>query len=389
MSRSPGFLAGLPYAALTAVGMLATDLYLPAVPTLTRTFHASVESGQATLSSFFAGLAISQLPWGLLADRKGPRLALLLGMGLFIVSSLVCAVVPSIEAFIAVRFVEGLGAGVTSVVVPVLIRRDFAGDDAVRAIAWVGVSESIVPAAGPILGALLLTVVSWRLSFVLLVVAAVAGLALALRIDARHGRDSAPPERVSLRALGARYVALASSHALVLGGLISFIAAAPELLDRRLHLGPSSFATMQSFGVASFMLTASRTSGLSSRRGARFAAHAGASMQVFAALALLGVDRAGSLAFPLVVGAWSVFCAGLGIRGPVVFAAAIDVPHGAVGRASALIMLGSLGVASAATALLAPTLVRGFGSTGIVVLATVLAGLPMLRVLAPKAAAIA
>lgn len=63
----------LPLALFTAVGLLATDLYLPAVPSLPQQLGGSIESAQATLAAFSAALAVSQLAWGAAADRLGHR----------------------------------------------------------------------------------------------------------------------------------------------------------------------------------------------------------------------------------------------------------------------------------------------------------------------------
>src|SRR3990167_7952615 len=98
--------------ALSAFGPLAIDFYLPSFPTLARVFATDVEHVQLSLSAYFAGLAIGQLIYGLLA-----------GVLLFSLASLACALAPSLEWLIGARFVQALG-GCAGMVVSRAVVRD-------------------------------------------------------------------------------------------------------------------------------------------------------------------------------------------------------------------------------------------------------------------------
>lgn len=152
----------LPLALLTGTSMLAMDLFLPAVPTLQASLRIGVSQAQATIAVFLAGLAASQLLWGEALNRLGPRRCAWLGVGLLALTSLGCALAPHIETLLAMRALQGVAAGAATVVATSVIRATLSDIDAVRALATIASIESIVPAAGPVLGTALLAWTDWR-----------------------------------------------------------------------------------------------------------------------------------------------------------------------------------------------------------------------------------
>ena len=83
--------------ALSAFGPLAIDFYLPGFPAMALAFATDETHIQLTLAVYFLGLSIGQLAYGPLADRFGRRVPLLVGVGLFTLGSLACAVAPTLE----------------------------------------------------------------------------------------------------------------------------------------------------------------------------------------------------------------------------------------------------------------------------------------------------
>lgn len=94
-------------AMLTALGPLSTDFYLPSLPEIARVMGTDFAGAQATLSAFLFGYAAGQVIWGPLSDRLGRRPVLMIGLGLFIATTLACAFAPSIEALVGARFARG------------------------------------------------------------------------------------------------------------------------------------------------------------------------------------------------------------------------------------------------------------------------------------------
>ena len=109
--------------ALSAFGPLAIDFYLPSFPALALAFATDVEHVQLTLAAYFIGLAGGQLLYGPLADRFGRRRPLLLGVTLFSLASVACALATSLEWLLVARLVQALG-GCAGMVIGRAVVRD-------------------------------------------------------------------------------------------------------------------------------------------------------------------------------------------------------------------------------------------------------------------------
>ena len=84
-------------ALLLGLQPVTTDVYLPALPLLTRELGASMTAAQLTMAALILAFGLAQLVWGPLADRFGRRPVLLLGLTLYAVASVACALAPSID----------------------------------------------------------------------------------------------------------------------------------------------------------------------------------------------------------------------------------------------------------------------------------------------------
>lgn len=299
----------LPLALFTAVGLLATDLYLPAVPSLPQQLGGSIESAQATLAAFSAALAVSQLVWGAAADRFGHRRTLAFAVLLQLVAGAACALAPSMGALIGARLAQGFGVGAAMVIVPALVRQSFGDGGAVRALAWLGIVESAVPGLAPLVGAALLVVADWRTSFWIIVALSAIAAPLVFRVipTARAMRACAPAN-VGAHAGGYRrllrspvYLGYALGHALCFAALLAFVASAPQVVEIWLGAGPSTFSLMQACGVAAFMLSAARSGKWSDALGLDRIIALGALLQFAASAAFLLLAYADWRSTPLVV----------------------------------------------------------------------------------------
>lgn len=348
----------LPLAFVTGVSMAAMDLYLPAVPALQTGMGISISLAQATVAVYLAGLAGAQLLWGELLNRLGPRRCMEWGLALLALTSLGCALAPSIEMLLVLRLLQGVAAAAATVVAPTVVRATLADADVVRGIAAISMVEAIVPAAGPVLGALLLTVTDWRGTFWVLAALSLLVLPWVVKIAPRQlpGLNLAHDAGYAGILRNRRYVRLALSHALCIGALLTFLSSAPQLLQHTLGLGTSAFALLQVLGVGSFMLGASQSGRLAKRLGHARVVRLGSMVQVGAcALALAGAWL-GPLPYAAVATYWMCFCGALAIRGPATFVDALAVPPAQMGRATALLVLALLAAGALGTQLVAPFL---------------------------------
>jgi MFS transporter, DHA1 family, multidrug resistance protein len=346
----------LPLSLVTCSSMLAMDLYLPAVPNLQQSLGASINLAQATVAIFLAGLAASQLLWGEALNRIGPRRCVLIGVLALVLASLGCALAPSIETVLAMRLLQGIAAGAATVIAPSVVRATLSNEDAVRGIATISMIEAIVPAAGPVLGAVLLNFMDWRGTFWVLAAATALVLPFAVAVTPRQlpGLDRSVPAGYGAILRNGRFARLALSHGLCLGALLTFVASAPQLMQNALGMDASAFALLQLIGVGSFILMASQSARITAQLGAARAVHLGASVQILLCATLLAVALAGRLPFWALLLFWSGFCGALAVRGPPAFSDALAVPPAQIGRASAMLVLTLLCLGSLGTQLVAP-----------------------------------
>lgn len=150
---------------LTAMGPLAIDMYLPSLPSIAASLHASPGAVSVTLAAFFAGLGLGQLAYGPISDRVGRRPPLIFGMALFVAGAVMCALAPSIDWLIAARFLQALGGSAGQVIARASVRDQFEHQMAARVLSLLMLVLGLAPIIAPIFGGYLLVVGDWRMIF--------------------------------------------------------------------------------------------------------------------------------------------------------------------------------------------------------------------------------
>jgi MFS transporter, DHA1 family, multidrug resistance protein len=331
--------------ALTAFAPLAIDMYLPALPTLERAFLATTAEVQRTLASFFLGFALGQALYGPVADRFGRKPPLYVGLVLFGLASIACALTQSIEALTALRVLQAIGACSGAVVARAMVRDLFEPKETARIYSALMLVMGVAPILAPLLGGYLLVWFGWQAIFWLLAALAFASLAaVALRLPETHDRNTA--HSLSLGPVLGRYAALlrdrrfvgyALSGGMNAAGMFAYIAGSPFVFIELYGVAPEHFGWI--FGAnAAGLIFASQVNGrIVHRYGADRILRFGNGLQTIAALALVVAAATGlggpfGIAIPLFV---YVGCVGLVSPNAIALAMA---PQGAqAGSASALV----------------------------------------------------
>lgn len=150
---------------LSAIAPLSTDMYLPALPNVAKSFQVDDFYAQLSLASFFIAFAFGQLLYGPLSDIFGRKKPLYVGLALFIISSVGCVLVDSIHLFILLRFFEALGGCSGVVIARAIVNDRFEVKDAVGVFALMMVVSSLAPMLSPSVGSILLKFFSWHSIF--------------------------------------------------------------------------------------------------------------------------------------------------------------------------------------------------------------------------------
>ena len=150
---------------LMAFASLSTDIYLPAMPVMAAELQGDAE---LTITGFLIGFAVAQLIWGPIGDRLGRRTPLFIGMVLFIIGSVGCALSVSIDQIIFWRVFQALGACTGPMLARAMVRDLFARTRAAQMLSTLTIVMAIAPIIGPLLGGQLISVTSWHAIFWLL-----------------------------------------------------------------------------------------------------------------------------------------------------------------------------------------------------------------------------
>ncbi|WP_226703620.1 multidrug effflux MFS transporter [Microbulbifer elongatus] len=163
---------------LSCVGPFAIDMYLPAMPAMAEDYGVPTAMSQYTLVSFFIAFGVCQLFYGPAADMFGRKPPLYFGLVIFLLASIGCALAPTIEWLIALRFVQGVGAASVMSIPRAIIRDRYTGTEATRLMTTVMLVISISPMLAPLVGSLLMTPFGWPSVFYAVAMATVASLLL-------------------------------------------------------------------------------------------------------------------------------------------------------------------------------------------------------------------
>ncbi|THD81129.1 MAG: Bcr/CflA family efflux MFS transporter [Phenylobacterium sp.] len=234
---------------LTAMGPVAIDMYLPSLPAIGVGLHASSSQTQGTVAAFLAGMAVGQFFYGPASDRMGRKPPILMGIAIFVLASLGCALATSAPLLIAGRFIQALGACAGGVVSRAVVRDRFSHVETARMLSLLMLIMGLAPILGPLLGGALLSFGGWRLNFWFMTsFGLVIGLAAWLRMresrseeTAAHARSEHPLRAYLALAREPRLVGYGPSGALNGATLFTYISASPELLIQTYRIPPQAF----------------------------------------------------------------------------------------------------------------------------------------------------
>ncbi|MFC5834983.1 multidrug effflux MFS transporter [Nonomuraea insulae] len=343
--------------ALSAIGPLSIDMYLPALPAITSEMLSAPAQVQLTLTACLIGVSVGQIIAGPVSDVRGRRLPLMVGVAGFMVASLLCAFAPSVPMLIAFRLLQGMLGGAALVIVRAVVRDLYDGAAIARIFATLMLVSGLAPILAPIAGAQLLAFTSWRGVFVAL---SVAGLVLLLAMLAGV-RETLPP---SAREGGGlkhtvstfwyllrdrRFMGYALTGGLAFAAMFGYISGSPFVLQEVYGATPQQYSLI--FGLNALALTGMAQLGgrLSGRVPPVLLVRIGLAIGLVGAVLLLTAALAG-LGLAGIVAGLFVIMLGQGLTMPGAGALALgSQPAQIAGSASALtgVLQFALGAAAA------------------------------------------
>jgi MFS transporter, DHA1 family, multidrug resistance protein len=234
---------------LTAIAPLSIDMYLPAFPEIAKSLHTNVAQIMLSLSSFFIGISVGQFIYGPLLERFGRKRPLYVGLILYLLASIGCALATSANALILFRLLQALGGCAGMVASRAIVRDLFKANEMAKVFSTLMLVVAVSPIIAPTLGGYIAAVASWRLVFAVLILVNIiilVGVYFFLP-------ESKPPDPLySLKAgaitrsfwgilVNPRFYAYALTGAISYGGLSAYVSGSPNVFMETFSVSEKQF----------------------------------------------------------------------------------------------------------------------------------------------------
>jgi len=323
---------------------ITTDLYLPALPTLTEDFGAPMPQAQLTLTALLLAFGLSQLVWGPLSDRFGRRPILLIGLSAYVLAAVGSTLAPTMDLLIVWRTVQGAAMGAGVMCARAIVRDLYTPLQGARVMSKGLSGLGVIACLSALLGGLLSDLFIWR---IVLLTLAIFG-ALCLGLVALRFKESVPQK--NLRALqpatlvhtwltivrNPMFLAFSALSAASYGGLFTFLAASSFVFIEVLGLSKTQYGLVMFLNSLLYILGTFLCRYLLARFGVR------RTVAIAGGLSITGGTLMGALAMAGEQSVWAImlpqclFMLGHGIHQPCSQSGAVGPFLQAAGAASAL-----------------------------------------------------
>lgn len=253
---------GILIALITSLGLMATDIYAPAMPAVTQDLGTSTSIVQLTVTFFLIAAGLSQLVYGPISDHYGRRPILMFGLAVYLIGSLMCTFASHIPLLLLGRFVQGLGTGAVMALNRVIVRDSFSGVQLVKALSYIGAFIALAPAVAPAFGGFIEIHLGWRwiFGFLLIYCLGLATLAWFTLPETHHARPTQP---LSLTWVMLNYVIILKNSqfwanvvcsGLAFAAMITCATINPFLLENGLGMSAATYGLWAMISAAGFFL---------------------------------------------------------------------------------------------------------------------------------------
>jgi DHA1 family bicyclomycin/chloramphenicol resistance-like MFS transporter len=338
--------------ALTALGPLTIDLYLPAFPVIEGDLGVTTAVVQLTLTATTLGFAAGQLIVGPWSDRVGRRLPLIIATAVHVAASLGVALAPAIEWLFVFRVLQGVGAAAGGVVAVAVVRDLFGGLPLVRMLSRLSLVNGLAPILAPLIGSQLLRITPWRgIFFFLAAYGAVVVVAAVLLIV-----ETLPPARRA--ALGhsttrERYLSLFSDRIFVgiaviagmtFSGLFAYLSSSSFLFQQVYGLDAQQFGLLFAVNSLGVVGGVQASAFLARYVGPQWILSGAVTVLLLSAAAIVVLDSAGAGLPGILVPLW-IFIAACGFSFPCTQVLALANHGSEAGTAASLLGALNFGLA--------------------------------------------
>lgn len=248
---------------LTALGPFSIDMYLPGFSAIAADLNTTVNKVSLSLSSYFIGISAGQLLYGPLLDRFGRKRPLYIGLAVYLIASVGCAVTKNIDVFIALRFVQAVGSCAAAVASMAMVRDLFPVQDSPKVFSLLLLVVGLSPMLAPTIGGYVIAAWGWHSIFIILALMGFSVL-LASRFGLPHTRK--PDPTISLKPkpilkgfanvlTHPQFYTYAISGGVAFSGLFTYVAGSPLLFMHIFKVSGETYGWIFAFMSISFIGT--------------------------------------------------------------------------------------------------------------------------------------
>ena len=330
---------------LSAIGPFSIDMYLPAFENIADDFNSPLEKVQLSLTSFFIGIAFGQIIYGPLLDKFGRKKPLLVGLGIYVVASILCVFTRDINHLIFLRFLQALGSCGGMVGARAMVTDYYNSREAARVFSLLMLVIGISPILAPSAGAMLLNYLDWHYIFLLLAIMAsliFLGTMFLLPETYAGNKDLSLAPKSILQTFwkvlsNKVFITYCLIGSIASSGTYAYLAGSSFVMQKYFGLDKSQYGLAFAF-VASAMVLATQLNRwlLKKRTSADISKYANI-WQAAIGVCMIFALGTGFLSFPVLLGLIFFFLFGYGFIFPNTSAIALSPMRHLAGSASALL----------------------------------------------------
>lgn len=282
---------------IVSVGRFATDSYLPSFPSIGDYFGIHAAYVQYTMTFFLVGYGSSQLIYGALSEYYGRRKVILFGLSLFALSSLLCALAPSITILILARLLSGLGAGAGQALNRAIATDCFKGSELAKAWSYLSFALVITLIIAPVIGGYVQEWFGWRANFVLISLYVISTTFILFRYlpETHHGKGQSALSLKSaiktyLHILHCKkFIGYTACSTLAATGLIGYFQLSPFLIMTKLKFSASQYGLFSLYIAAAYLVGGAISNRIVSKLGEQNMVLLGIIVLLLSSLAMSGI----------------------------------------------------------------------------------------------------
>lgn len=323
---------------------IEVDISVPGFPAMAHYFEASEGRVQLTVALNFLGFCLASLVYGPLSEGWGRRRVMIVGNAILLVGAFSCVIAPSIGWLLVARFIQGIGASASAVVVFAMIADIYRGEKAIRLVGLMNAVLTILMAFAPVVGGVINNVIGWRGNYlVVALISLLSWMFLCWKLPETKNDIRGLRVRTIARDYGRLLSTLIFMRASLVPSLLyaaymGFVACASFLYMETYGLNILAYAVQQGVIVGAFSVVSIFSSHITRCLGAKKCVFLGSLFSVIGLFSLVAFSFM-ALDSPFLVTSFMVlFCIGFALYYPLIFSASLEIYPEIKGTASSLIM---------------------------------------------------